>query len=323
MERVRFARFSDGDRGIMLVFAPLLIARARGWFEAEGVELELVTPRERYGWLELVHGRADLGAGYISFPADPRYRGTMVAVAAHEEHRPGCGFTSLMAPPALIASGALSDYRSLKGKRIGLLPGRGDDYMAFHHALAQGGLTMADVTAVPTPHGGPERTRQIEAGEVDLVIARRPCDQLQWENEGLLRHWKRGHEVAPLVQPQFLLANAAFVRARPEAGARFFAAWLRGARAYVEAMVEGRDRQAMIDLLVAESDDSRETVAAMYPVYYPPTGRIDRAGLRRDTAVLAGAGLFPADVAVDELIDDTLIEGALARLATSPLEAVA
>lgn len=320
MEKVRFARFSEGNQGIKIVFAPLFVAMKRGYFAEHGVELEMIEPQERFGWLELVHGRADLGAGHFTFPTMPQYRGRMKAVALHEAHNmPGCGFVSLMALPGLVSSGELNDYRSLKGKRIGLLPNRGDDYMTFHGALTQGGLTLEDVEVVPVPHGGPDRAKAIATRAVDVLITRRPNHHLEWSADGTLEHWKRGFDVAPFAQAQYLMGALEFIERRPEAGARFFAAYLRGARDYIEAMVLGGDKQGMIDLLVEMTDDTRATVAAMMPVWFPPNGRIDGEIMARDREILIGRGLYAPEVPLSDVLDHTLVDGALKMIGTSKL----
>ena len=315
MDRVTFTHFAHGDEGLQIVFAPLAIAQARGYFAAEGIEVETLAPPEPpYGWLRVVAGESDVGAGYFSFASDPRYRGAMRAGLVLEENRRGHGFTHLLARKGLVSSGALNGYASLRGKRIGLLPNRGDDYMAYHGALRLGGLTLDDVTPVPVPHGGPERYAALESGAVDLVIARRPRDVVHEIDGGWVERWKSGYEINPDLQAQFLLFSRAFSDERPDVAARFCAGWLRGARAYVDAFDRGIERDAMIDLLVRITGETRELITSMPPIYFAPNGAPDMARLARDRDVLVERGLYDPETPLEDVVDLRPAQAAVARI---------
>lgn len=314
MDTVKFVRFSDGVGGIILAFAPLLVAKARGYFEKFGIDLQLVEPKTSYGWHTLLAGEADIGAGYFAFCGEPHILGKIKAVAVNDDHRPGHGFTSLMARTALIETGELNDdCASIKGKRIGLLPGRGDDYMHFHGPLMQAGLTMDDVEIVPVSHAGSDRPNALARGEVDIVIVRRPRHQLGALRSGVLKHWKRGHEIFPYQQSQFLLGRTGFLDERPDVAQRWFQAWLMGARDYLTE-IHGPDRAKMVDLLVEQSDDDHDTVDAMWPCWYKPDGGVDLKRLAVEAEILRAAGLLTKDVPEASLIDNRAIDGAARAL---------
>jgi NitT/TauT family transport system substrate-binding protein len=203
----------------------------------------------------------------------------------------------------------------LRGLRIALLPDRGDDYMAYHWLLEQGGLRLGeDVYPVPVPHTGAGRYRAIERDEVDVLIARRPRDVASDVREGWVERWRFGYEVHPQLQAQFLVFSRTFANERPDVAIRFTAAYLRGARDYLDAFDRGIGREAMIGELVRITGEHHAVIAAMPPVYFAPNGRIDRARLERDRAILVERGLFPEAVSLDEIVDDRFAEGALARI---------
>lgn len=297
-----------------MAFAPLLVAKARGYFEEFGVDLQIVRPETFYGWHNLLSGDADIGAGYFAFCAEPRYLGKIKAIGVNDDHRPEHGFTSLMARTPLIESGEInSDYASIRGKRIGLLPGRGDDFMHFYGPVMQAGLTMDDVVLAPVPHGGPEREQALEEGTVDIVIVRRPRDQLVALKSGKLKHWKRGHEVFPYEQSQFLLGTTQFLDERPDVAQRWCQAWLKGAREYLTE-IHGPNRRAMVELLTAESDDTFETVDAMWPCWYKPDGGVDLKRLKAESDILRAHGLLPKDIDEASLVDNRAMDAAARAL---------
>jgi NitT/TauT family transport system substrate-binding protein len=316
MDVVTFTHFAHAADGLGLVFAPLHLAIDRGYFTAEGIELRLdAPPAPPYGWLRVAAQASDVGAGYFSFAASERARGAMVVALVHEENRRGHGFTHLVARNGLVASGRLREPATLRGLRIGLLPDRGDDYMAYHWLLETGGLTLgSDVFPVPVPHAGAERYRALERDEVDVLIARRPRDVADDVREGWVERWRFGYDVHPDLQAQFLVFSRTFANERPDVATRFTAAYLRGARAYADAFERGIGRDAMINDLVRITGETRAVIAQMSPVYFAPNGRIDRTRLERDRAILVERGLFPAEVSLDDIVDDRFADRALARI---------
>src|SRR5581483_4064373 len=106
MDTVRFARYSGETAKI--IFAPLFIGLARGYFADADIEVDDLDMREQ-PWETVADNRADCGAGNIDYCVNPRWAGRMKAVVVHEQFRPGHGLTSLLVRSALIKSGAVTD----------------------------------------------------------------------------------------------------------------------------------------------------------------------------------------------------------------------
>lgn len=287
-----------------IIVAPLHWGIQHGYFADADVEVVICEP-EDHPWYAAGRGDIDVGLSFIDYCAWPQLRSKIVAVAVHEQFYPGHGMTCLLGRTELFESGRLTgDPASAKGLRVGLLPGRGDDYLVFSGVLKQAGLGLADVTRVPVPHGGQARRKWLEEGSVDLIIGRRPASVAHEVEAGHVRVWKRGDEIYPDLQARYLVANTGFLgRSRPLL-LRFLSAYLRGVRAvragYEEARAGDTGGIAEVARLTGEPV---ERLLSVKPVGYHPTGAIDLERLGLEVDELRSAGLFPAGLPVDHVVD--------------------
>ncbi len=307
MDTVSFARYSGETAKI--IFAPLFIGLARGYFEEAEVEVVDLDLHEQ-PWETVAAHRADCGAGNIDYVVNPRWAGRMKAVVVHEQFRPGHGLTSLLARSELVQDGELTDDpATLRGKTIALPPERGDDYLAYYGVLRQGGLTIDDVKIAPTGHGGGE-----DAEDVDVRIGRRPRGVAQQVASGKFVKWKQGDEIHPNVQARYLLFSNPFMQQRPEVGIRFLTAYLRGARDYCDAFDKGLGKQEMVELLRRETGESEELLTTMKPLGFSPNGTVDFDRLKIEMDALLKAKLLPAGTTAGDVIEHRYVESAVDRL---------
>jgi NitT/TauT family transport system substrate-binding protein len=307
VDKVEFARYSGETAKI--IFAPLFIGLARGYFEEAEIEVVDLDMREQ-PWETVAGHRADCGAGNIDYCVNPRWAGRMKAVVVHEQFRPGHGLTSLLVRSALIKSGAVTDdAATLRGKTIALPPERGDDYLAYYGALQQGGLTIDDVVIAPTGHGASE-----DAAEVDVRIGRRPRGVAGNVASGEWVRWKQGDEVHPNLQARYLLFSNPFMAERPEVGIRFLTAYLRGARDYCDAFDKGIGRQELIELLMRVTGERADLLNSMKPLGFSPNGTVDFDRLKIEMDVLLAQRLLPSGTTAADVVDNQFAQAAVQRL---------
>jgi NitT/TauT family transport system substrate-binding protein len=308
VDTVRFARYSGETAKI--IFAPLFIGLARGYFAEAQIEVDDLDLREQ-PWETVADNRADCGAGNVDYCVNPRWTGRMKAVVVHEQFRAGHGLTSLLVRSPLMREGRVTDDpASLRGLTIALPPERGDDYLAYYGALRQGGLTIGDVEIAATGHGEAEEA----AGTMDVKIGRRPRGVASQVASGEWVRWKQGDEIHPELQARYLLFSNPFMAERPEVGIRFLTAYLRGARDYCDAFDQGFARQDMIDLLVKETGESPELLESMKPLGFTPDGVVDLERLAVELDILRGQRLIPADTHAGDVVDNRFAEAALEQL---------
>jgi ABC-type nitrate/sulfonate/bicarbonate transport system substrate-binding protein len=301
-EQIRIGVY-PGPTGRIIV-APLHWGIHHGYFADAGVDVVICEP-EDHPWYAAGRGDIDCGLGFIDYCAWPQLRSKIVAVAVHEQFYAGHGMTCLLARTELLESGRLTaDPASAKGLRIGLLPGRGDDYLCFRGVLDQAGLSLADVARVPVPHGGQARRKWLDEGSVDLIIGRRPASVAHEVDGGRVQVWKCGDEIYPDLQARYFVANTAFLSQSRPLLLRFLRAYRRGVRAVLASYTAASAGDAGgITEIAGLTGEPVERLLSVKPVGYHPTGAIDAGRLRREIAELQSAKLFPADLAADDVAD--------------------
>jgi len=307
---VRFVRYPG--ESAQIIFAPLLLARERGYFRDEGLDVEVIEPPD-HPWQCVARDDGDAGVGYIDYGGQPIFRGRFKAVAVQERLTAGRGLPALLARPQLIDDGTLRDESGLRGRAIGLSGGRGDDYLTFAFPLRRAGLSLADVQIVPVPHEGAARDAALERGAIDVIIGRRPRGIALEESRGLLRRWLVAGEIEPDWQNRFIIFGTEFIKRAPAAGRAFLRAHQRGVADYLAGTRSGKPSPEFLPELCRLSMETPELLTNCAPGGFPVDPRIDVAGVERDVALLRDAELFPAGVAVDELIDLTFAPEAAVR----------
>lgn len=140
--------------------APLYLAQAKGYFKDEGIKVALLEPNDPSDVTEIIgSGKVDLG-----------FKAMIHTLAAKARDYPVLSIGSLLDEPFtgvvyLKDSGITTDFRSLKGKRIGYVGEFGKiqiDELTSHY-----GLTPADYTAVRC---GMNVSKAIINGDIDAGI---------------------------------------------------------------------------------------------------------------------------------------------------------
>ena len=301
LDPVRYARHPPASS--LIAAAPVLVGVAEGLFEAQGIDLDVFIPPV-HSWESLSAGEADCGSAYFGFCARPAFLGTMRAMAVQERHSPGHGFTALVGRPELVNGGRLTDDpASIAGLRIGLLPNRPDDYMAWFKLLSQAGLTFDDVEIVPAPHDGPLRIEMLKNADVDVVLARGPSHRQEDIDAGLTALWKIGQEVSPDAQAQFLIGNERFLTERFDIAVRFLAGYLNAVRRVRGAFDDGIDRDVVFGHLAEGTGLPVDFLQIMYPGGWDLTGIIDPESLAADTEALRAGGFVGEGISSDDLAE--------------------
>jgi len=140
--------------------APLYLAQAKGFFKDEGIQVALLEPNDPSDVTEIIGtGKVDLG-----------FKAMIHTLAAKARHFPVLSIGSLLDEPFtgvvyLKDSGITTDFRTLKGKRIGYVGEFGKiqiDELTSHY-----GMSPTDYTAVRC---GMNVSRAIINREIDAGI---------------------------------------------------------------------------------------------------------------------------------------------------------
>ncbi|EON99917.1 putative thiamine biosynthesis protein [Phaeoacremonium minimum UCRPA7] len=140
--------------------APLYLAQSKGYFKEEGIKVALLEPNDPSDVTEIIgSGKVDLGFKAMIHTLAAKARGFPVTSIGSLLDEPFTGVVYLK------SSGITTDFRTLKGKRIGYVGEFGKiqiDELTSHY-----GMTPSDYTAVRC---GMNVSKAIIKGEIDAGI---------------------------------------------------------------------------------------------------------------------------------------------------------
>ena len=306
--------------------APTLVAFGNGYFQEEGVDVELVeTGGAPDAMPKVASGELDVtmrGPG-LDFFLNWRRKAPMVMVADHGLLRPGRGTGTVVARPELVEQGKLRDYSDLRGKKIGLSARRGHhDWMTLAWALRRGGLTFDDVDVVTVPFGPEDRPRgepsdrhkALANGTIDLTTVARPESIVAGRETGAFVVWKDAYEIQPGRPAWVVIFSHHFRSERPEEARRYVRGYLRGVRAYHDAFEHGIERDEIIKVLAEQAHATEDSIANQNPVGLNPDGYVNMESVTADLRWLEEEGVLPRQVPVDQIVDHSYLDDALVKL---------
>jgi NitT/TauT family transport system substrate-binding protein len=156
----------------VVIFAPLFVGIERGYFQDEGIEIEL-TPIQsgNEAVVQLAANNFDVSLGGANaglFNAAARGVKFTVVAPLHSEKPP-------VVTPMIISAkrtGEITSIADLKGKKVAVnAVGAGTEYW-LAQALAKGGLTMQDIELVAMPF--PQIPAALENGSLDAAVVTEP-----------------------------------------------------------------------------------------------------------------------------------------------------
>ena len=315
---------------------PTLVSFGKRYFHDEGLDVNLVeTGGASDSIPSLVTGELDVTVRWacvdIFLNWTPEAPIAMVADQGMLRRRRNEGFFvvgrgsgAVVARPELIEQGKLRDYSDLRGKKIGLSSKRGNhDWMTMATALRHGGLTFDDVEVVTVDFGPTDRPRgelsdrhqALADGTVDVATVGRPPSIAMGRETGAFVVWKYDYEIQPGRQAWVVIFSHHFRSERPEEARGYMRAYLRGVRAYHDAFERGIERDEIIKVLAVEARATEDTIAnQMNPMGLNPDGYINMESVTDDLRWLEQDGVLPRHVPVDQIVDHSYVENALAEL---------
>ncbi|HUM02583.1 MAG TPA: ABC transporter substrate-binding protein [Thermoanaerobaculia bacterium] len=218
--------------GRYLSFAPIAIARAEGFFSAQGLDVELVhasgssdaTPALVRGDLAVVAGAlrvSELNA--IARGAEIR----IVADKGHYEAGP-CVSAALVARPEFLRVEDPGSPAHLRDARVSAIPLSYAEYV-LETFLEAKGLKLADLRVVTLQEA--EAAAALAEGSLDLQQMGEPF-LTQARRSGRTVIWKPTVEIVPGGQTAVILFGPRLLTRDREAGERFMVAYLQGVRRY-------------------------------------------------------------------------------------------
>jgi NitT/TauT family transport system substrate-binding protein len=298
-----------------LTDAGLFIAMDRGYFAEEGLEIDHSrVDGAAQAMPHVATGQLDM-AGVTPSAAffNAVQRGLPLRIVADKGHvAPGYSQNAWMLREDVAASGTVRDWGDLRGLALGInVPNSGSSTdIMLDGALERGGLNRDDVRIVELPY--PDMNPAFANRTIDASLHSEPFATLG-ANLGLARRWRPVTDVRPeqytgvwLYSPQFVETEAAY---------RFMVGYLRGVRDYNDAIVNGRGKDAVVDILTRYTAvKDPQIYAQMTYAGIAPDGRIRLEVLQQDVQYYRAKGFIDQEIDVQQVVDNRFTDYAVSQL---------
>jgi NitT/TauT family transport system substrate-binding protein len=295
-----------------LTSGPFFIAIERGYFREQGIEVVSETFDTGPKMVpSLATGQLDVGSGAISAGLfNAVARDISIKLVAHQAASiPGHGNIAMFVRKDLLDSGAFKDYPDLKGKKVGITSKASQSELLLDKALEKGGLDMSEVQVVEmtvADMAAAFTTKSLDIGFINEPTATATVDK------GFAVRWKGGDEIYPNQLFTTWMYSERFAKERPDVGVGFMAAILRGTRDFVEAFDKGKNKEAIVDILVRYTPvTDRGLYDRMVTAGMNPNGYLDVRALEADQDWYVARGYVQSKVPVNQLVDHSFVDRAL------------
>jgi NitT/TauT family transport system substrate-binding protein len=297
--------------------APLFIAKERGYYTDEGLEVEIRFFRAAQPVaVAIATGEADFGV--TAFTAELfnlAGRGALKVIGAQSREEPGFDFSAYVVSNKALAGGFTSPA-NFRGHTLGMTTtGSSFHYMIGqlidHFGWPEDAVTLRPLQTVPN------MVSAVIAGEVDAIIL--PAHIVKPLDAAGAAHIIGWVQQYTPYQLGALFTSARNIETRRAMVEKFVHAYQRGASDYHDAMnrldaqgnrVFGASAEAIVEILMdyVGPDATPQKIKDGAP-YIDPLGRLDVTDVHRQVAWYQRQGLVDPAIEADRFIDLSFIRG--------------
>jgi NitT/TauT family transport system substrate-binding protein len=267
--------------------APFFIADSKGYFRDQGLEVDIADfPSGAKMIASLGTGQLDVSGGAVSaglYNAVERNIPIRI-VGDKARNAPGYGFQSILVRQGLMDSGQFKDFKDLKGLKVAVpsVGSTGEQSILFE-ALKKGGLSYNDCDLVFLATGDQYAALQNKA--IYVTIVAEPFVSIA-EKTGVAKRFTTVDTFYPNQQAAVVTFGADLMKKR-EVATRFMNAFIRGARDYNDALVDGKlagkGAEEVVEILAKHSKvKDKALLRAVVPSACDPDARPNVEGLQKD-----------------------------------------
>ncbi len=307
--------------------AGLYMAMDNGWFQEEGLDVELVGFDTAAKMIApLGRGDLDVGGGTVSAGLyNAVARGISLRIVADKGSiKPGYAYAGIVIRKDHVDGGRFKSLADLAGMKIAVVGKGTSNASALNEALKHGGLAWRDAT--PVELSFPQMVVALSNKAIDGAMMNEPTIS-QVVREGIAVKGADYNDFYPGQQTAVLIYSEKFATARREAAQKFMRAYIRGLRFYAGSLAGGRiagaNAERVIDILVRHTGvTDRDVYRQAAPSGVDPDGRIGASSLRNDLVLFKQEQLIDKpEMQVEDIVDMSFVEDALRVLGASAPEA--
>lgn len=292
----------------------LYVADKKGYFRDEGIDARLNIFDSAARMITLfASGALDVGGGG---PSAGLYnavaRGVDIRIVADKNQTvPGRGAQFVIVRKDLVDSGRYKMLADLRGMKIVSPAPGGSSTTTLDKVFAAAGISVDDVERVFMPL--PQQPAAFANKAVDAALMAEPMAS-EVVKLGIGVRVLADDQVYPNHQVAVVLYAGQFARKR-DVAQRFMRAYLRGVRAYTDAIVDAKFTGAAgedIVGIIAEYSHLKnaDTIRSIIPAALHPDGALHLPSLREDIEIFRRQGLIEGNVTIEQTVDASFAEAA-------------
>ncbi len=296
----------------IMKFAPLYVAKERGYFEKLGLDVEMIPVKSGTEAIAFLNeGNVEVGGVAIVVSLWNGWnQGMDIKIIAPGGLEPFKNSpTKFLVRKELVDNGTVKTIADLKGMVVATAggPGSGGEYLAAK-ALERGGLTIFDVQLMDI--GNADMPMAFENGSIAAGLLGSPyADQVISAGFAV----PMAEDLTPGLMTVAFVGSGKFINERPEVAKRFVLALMQAARA-----MQGDDylSEENVQAYLAYVNTTPEALQKGVPVIYDPDQKIELEGLADVERVHRENGRLeyqnPLDI--NKVVDLRFVEWALSVL---------
>jgi NitT/TauT family transport system substrate-binding protein len=298
--------------------APFYIAYDRGFFKDEGLDVDLIVLDSGAKVIApLGTGELDVGSGALSVGFwNALLRGVKFRIVADRGHaEPGYLYQTVFMRKDLIDSGRFMSLKDLKGMSMGFAAQGVTSLSLLNEAAKFAGIKFEEVT--PVYLSFPQQIAALQNKALDGTLLIEPQATVA-VNAGYGVRFMDTNEFYPYQQISVIFYSDKFATQRKEVADKFMRAWLRGVRAYNDAIkggkIAGAGADAVVQTMAKSFNMKPELIREMYSQAVHVDGAVNAAGIQKDLDFFLQEGWVTGQVKAGDVIDMSFAQQASAAL---------
>lgn len=291
--------------------APLFIAEAEGYFQAQGLDVELIDFGSASNEIvpALIARQLDAaGISVASSVLNAAFQGNNVKFVADKGYLDpdACVSSAWVASKQFLESGAGEEPGMVKGKRVASTVGGTMEY-SLDLLLAQSGLTQADIEHTSIEQS-PARIEALGNGSIEVSVLSEPWITRARET-GAGDVWIPLSAVMPNLAVGVIVFGPSILDDNPEAGRRFMIGYMQAVRQYNEGKT---DRN--VEIIARYTKQDPEDIRASCWTSFKADGTIDTDGMLAYQEWGIEKGYLDGRMELDQFYDPQFVNYALERI---------
>jgi NitT/TauT family transport system substrate-binding protein len=298
--------------------APFYIAYDKGFFKDEGLDVDLIVLDSGAKVIApLGTGELDVGSGALSVGFwNALVRGVKFRIVADRGHaEPGYLYQTVFMRKDLVDGGAFKSLADLKGKTMGLAAQGVTALSLLNEAAKFAGFKFEDVT--PVYLSFPQQIAALQNKALDGTFLIEP-QATAAVDAGYGVRFMDTNVFYPYQQISVIFYSERFATQRKDVASRFMRAWLRGVRAYNDAIKGGKLAGSGADDVVQTISKSfnmnAKLVRDMYSQAVHVDGIVNAASIQKDLDFFLKQGWVNGAPKASDVIDTAFAQKASSEL---------